>query len=50
MTGWTFELADGRQIGCLGDEFPAELLWLDHARLKVAKEVKPSPSANWCGE
>jgi hypothetical protein len=37
----TFELADGRRIGYPDDEFAPELVWLDHAKLKVAKEVKP---------
>jgi Plasmid pRiA4b ORF-3-like protein len=37
----TFELVDGRRIGYPDDEFAPELLWLDHAKLKVAKEVKP---------
>jgi hypothetical protein len=37
----TFELADGRRIGYPDDEFGPELVWLDHAKLKVAKEVKP---------
>jgi hypothetical protein len=34
-----FELADGRRIGILDPDYPAE--WLDEATLKVAKEVKP---------
>ena len=37
----TFELADGRRIGYPDDEFAPELVWLDHAKLKVIKEVKP---------
>jgi hypothetical protein len=37
----TFELSDGRRIGYPDDEFAPELEWLDHAKLKVAKEVKP---------
>jgi hypothetical protein len=36
----TFELSDGRQIGYPDDSFGPELEWLDHAKLKVAKEVK----------
>jgi Plasmid pRiA4b ORF-3-like protein len=36
-----FELSDGRRVGYLDDEFAPELVWLDHAKLKVAKEVKP---------
>jgi hypothetical protein len=36
-----FELADGRRIGYPDDEFAPELVWLDHAQLKVAKELKP---------
>ncbi len=36
-----FELKDGRLIGYPDDSFGPELVWLDHAKLKVAKEVKP---------
>ena len=36
-----FELADGRRIGFPDDEFGSELEWLDQAKLKVAREVKP---------
>jgi len=36
-----FELADGRRIGFPDDEFAAELVWLDHAKLKVCREIKP---------
>ena len=36
-----FELADGRLIGYPSDEYAPELVWLDHARLKVAREVEP---------
>lgn len=36
----TFELSDGRQIGYPDDSFAPELEWLDHAKLKVAKELK----------
>ena len=36
-----FELGDGRRIGFPDDEFAPELEWLDHAELKVAREVKP---------
>jgi hypothetical protein len=36
----TFELSDGRQIGYPDDSFGSDLEWLDHAKLKVAKEVK----------
>jgi hypothetical protein len=35
-----FELADGRRIGFPDDEFAPELVWEDHAVLKVAHEVK----------
>jgi len=35
-----FELADDRRIGYPDDSFGPELEWLDHAKLKVAKEVK----------
>jgi len=37
----TFELSDGRRIGYPDDEFAPELVWLDHTKLKVTKEVKP---------
>lgn len=36
-----FELADGRRIGYPDDSFGPDLIWLDHATLKVAREVKP---------
>ena len=36
-----FELPDGRKIGYPDDEFAPDLVWLDHAKLKVAREVKP---------
>lgn len=36
-----FELADGRLIGFPDDSWEPEMLWLDHAKLKVAREVKP---------
>ena len=36
-----FELRDGRKIGYPDDEFAPDLVWLDHATLKVAREVKP---------
>ena len=36
-----FELADGRKIGFPDDEFGPDLVWLDHAKLKVARELKP---------
>jgi hypothetical protein len=36
-----FELGDGRLIGYPDDSFAPEMVWLDHAKLKVAKEVKP---------
>ncbi len=35
-----FELGDGRLIGYPDDSFAPEMVWLDHAELKVAKEVK----------
>ena len=38
----SFELADGRLIGFPDDDdFGAGMTWLDHAKLKVAAEVKP---------
>lgn len=36
-----FELADGRKIGYPDDEYAPDLVWLDHAKLKVTREVKP---------
>lgn len=36
-----FELADGRLIGYPDDEFAPDVVWLDHAKLKVCREVKP---------
>lgn len=36
-----FELADGRLIGYPDDEYAPDLVWLDHAKLKVTREVKP---------
>jgi hypothetical protein len=36
-----FELADGRLIGYPDDSYASDILWLDHARLKVTREVKP---------
>jgi Plasmid pRiA4b ORF-3-like protein len=36
-----FELKDGRLIGYPDDSFGPELVWLDHAKLKVAKELGP---------
>ena len=35
-----FELADGRKIGYPDDEYAPDLVWLDHAKLKVTREVK----------
>ena len=34
-------MGDGRLIGYPDDSFAPELVWLDHAKLKVAKEIKP---------
>jgi hypothetical protein len=36
-----FNLSDGRVIGYPDDSYAPELEWLDHGKLKVAKEVKP---------
>jgi hypothetical protein len=36
-----FELGDGRLIGYPDDSYGPELVWLDHAKLKVTREVKP---------
>lgn len=35
-----FELADGRLIGYPDDSFAPDMFWLDHAKLKVAREVR----------
>jgi hypothetical protein len=37
----SFELSDGRLIGYPDDSFEPDVVWLDHATLKVAREVKP---------
>lgn len=36
-----FTLSDDRLIGYPDDTFAPELVWLDHAKLKVAREVTP---------
>jgi hypothetical protein len=36
-----FELADGRLIGYPDDSYAPDVVWLDHARLKVVRELKP---------
>jgi hypothetical protein len=36
-----FELADGRLIGYPNDNYAPDLVWLDHAQLKVTRELKP---------
>lgn len=36
-----FELPDGRRIGFPSDDYAPELVWEDHAVLKVARELKP---------
>ena len=36
-----FELPDGRKIGYPDDEYAPDLVWLDHAKLRVMREVKP---------
>lgn len=36
-----FELADGRRVGFPDDPFDLGMGWLDHAELKVARELKP---------
>jgi hypothetical protein len=35
-----FELGDGRLIGYPDDSYGPEIVWLDHAKLKVTREVK----------
>jgi hypothetical protein len=36
-----FELADGRLIGYPDDSYEPDVVWHDHAKLKIAREVKP---------
>jgi hypothetical protein len=36
-----FELGDGRLIGFSDDSFAPDVVWLDHAKLKVCRTVKP---------
>ena len=36
-----FDLTDGRVIGYPNDDYAPDLVWLDHAKLKVTREVKP---------
>lgn len=36
-----FELPDGRKIGYPDDEFAPEMVWEDHAVVKVAEAVRP---------
>jgi hypothetical protein len=36
-----FELADGRLIGYPDDTFEPDVVWLDQAKLKVCREVRP---------
>ena len=37
----SFELDDERLIGYPDDQFEPDVVWLDHAKLKVTREVKP---------
>jgi hypothetical protein len=37
----SFELGDGSLIGYPDDSFEPDVVWLDHAELKVARAVKP---------
>jgi hypothetical protein len=36
-----FELPDGRLVGYPDDSFEPDVVWLDHAKLRVARELKP---------
>jgi hypothetical protein len=36
-----FELADGRRLGFPSEDYAPELVWEDHAALKVARELGP---------
>lgn len=36
-----FELPDGRKVGFPSDDYAPDLVWEDHAMLKVARELKP---------
>jgi hypothetical protein len=40
----SFELADERLIGYPDDTYAPDVVWLDHAKLKVTREVKPVQS------
>ena len=42
-----FELADGRLIGFPDDSLAPEMVWLDHAKLKVVREVKPGETFDY---
>jgi hypothetical protein len=42
-----FELADGRKIGYPDDEYAPELVWLDHAKLKVTRELRPGDAFSY---
>ncbi len=51
-----FELADGRLIGLPDDSFEPDLVWIDHAKLKVSRTGKLGDEFtyvfdlgdNWC--
>jgi hypothetical protein len=36
-----FELPDGRRVGFPSDDYAPDLVWEDHATLKVARELSP---------
>jgi hypothetical protein len=36
-----FELLDGRRVGFPSDDYAPDLVWEDHATLKVARELSP---------
>ena len=36
-----FELPDGRRVGFPSDEYAPDLVWEDHAALKLARELRP---------
>jgi hypothetical protein len=42
-----FELADGRLVGFPDDEFAPDVVWLDHAKLKVARELRPGDECEY---
>jgi hypothetical protein len=42
-----FELGDGRLIGFPDDSYEPDVVWLDHAKLKVASTVNPGDECTY---